>query len=118
MLVTVGIVVAFQAAMFATFTYLQPLTTRVGGISPTAMGYLLAAFGAGSLVGVIIGGAVTHGGLVVNMVISLLATAGCLILLIVFIHQSAMVIDAVVSCLVWRRSPSPCDERPGFRASR
>lgn len=96
MLISFGIVVAFQAAMFATFTFLQPLTTHTGGIDQSATSYLLAAFGVGSLAGVAIGGAVAHRGLLANMTISLLSTAATLILLITLIHRSALVVGAIV----------------------
>ncbi|MDN5724695.1 MAG: MFS transporter [Propionibacteriales bacterium] len=96
MLITFAIVIMFQAGMFATFTFLQPLTTIVGGVSPSATGGLLAVFGLGTLIGVALGGAVAHRGLLRNVTLSLVATSLTLILLMVLIRQPVLVIGAVV----------------------
>ena len=95
MVITFAIVVLFQAAMFATFTYLQPLVTRVGRVTESATGALMAIFGVGTLIGVAIGGAVAHRGLLRNMAVSLLATVVTLLLLIGAIRQPLLLIGLI-----------------------
>ena len=51
-----GTTALFQASVFAAFSYFSPLLTQVVGISPELVPGVLAAFGVGAFVGVIVGG--------------------------------------------------------------
>ncbi len=96
MLVTFAVVVLFQVAMFATFTYLQPLTTQIGHLGSGMTGGLLALFGVGSMIGVTVGGAAVRHGFLRTMVISLIGTIVTIVALMVLIHQSLIVLGVVV----------------------
>jgi MFS transporter, DHA1 family, chloramphenicol resistance protein len=56
LLLTLTVNALFQGATFCTFTYLAPLATHVAGFGSAWVPALLALFGAGSFVGVSIGG--------------------------------------------------------------
>ncbi|QIS18392.1 MFS transporter [Nocardia terpenica] len=96
MLVTFAVVVLFQIAMFATFTYLQPLTTQIGHLGSGVTGGLLALFGVGSMLGVTLGGAAVRHGFLRTMATGLIGTIVTIAALMVLIHQSVIVVGVVV----------------------
>ncbi|GAA1558006.1 Cmx/CmrA family chloramphenicol efflux MFS transporter [Brevibacterium picturae] len=65
----------FQASVFAAFYYFSPLLTRVAGISHDLVPGVLAAFGIGAFIGVIVGGRFADRNVFGNIVGSLAALA-------------------------------------------
>ncbi|MBM6591681.1 Cmx/CmrA family chloramphenicol efflux MFS transporter [Brevibacterium sp. RIT 803] len=65
----------FQASVFAAFSYFSPLLTRVAGISHDQVPGVLAAFGIGAFVGVIVGGRFADRNIFGNIIGSLAALA-------------------------------------------
>ncbi|MFC8731762.1 Cmx/CmrA family chloramphenicol efflux MFS transporter [Luteimicrobium sp. NPDC057192] len=71
----------FQASVFAAFSYFSPLLTKVAGLDPDAVPLALVGFGVGAFVGVTAGGRIADRNLFGNLLGSLVATAGSLLLL-------------------------------------
>lgn len=65
----------FQASVFASFSYFSPLLTRVAGLSPELVPAVLAAFGIGAFVGVVVGGRLADRNVFGNIIGSLAALA-------------------------------------------
>lgn len=63
----------FQASVFAAFSYFSPLLTQVAGLSQDWVPGVLAAFGVGAFVGVVIGGRLADRNIFANIVGSLVA---------------------------------------------
>ena len=70
-----GTTALFQASVFASFSYFSPLLTRVAGLSADLVPAVLAAFGVGAFVGVVIGGRLADRNIFGNIVGSLTALA-------------------------------------------
>ena len=70
-----GTTALFQASVFASFSYFSPLLTQVAGLSADLVPAVLAAFGVGAFVGVIIGGRLADRNIFGNIVGSLTALA-------------------------------------------
>ncbi|WP_152346179.1 MFS transporter [Brevibacterium sp. CFH 10365] len=68
-----GTTALFQASVFASFSYFSPLLTRVAGLSADLVPTVLAAFGVGAFVGVVIGGRLADRNIFGNIVGSLAA---------------------------------------------
>lgn len=65
----------FQASVFAAFSYFSPLLTQVAGISHDLVPGVLAAFGIGAFIGVVVGGRFADRNIFGNVVGSLIALA-------------------------------------------
>ena len=65
----------FQAAVFASFSYFSPLLTQVAGLSQELVPGVLAAFGIGAFIGVVVGGRLADRNVFGNIVGSLVALA-------------------------------------------
>lgn len=65
----------FQASVFAAFSYFSPLLTQVAGISHNLVPGVLAAFGIGAFVGVVVGGRFADRNIFGNIIGSLVALA-------------------------------------------
>ncbi|WP_181274234.1 Cmx/CmrA family chloramphenicol efflux MFS transporter [Brevibacterium oceani] len=65
----------FQAAVFAAFSYFSPLLTQVAGLSQDLVPGVLAAFGVGAFIGVVVGGRLADRNVFGNIVGSLIALA-------------------------------------------
>ncbi|MDN5806329.1 MAG: MFS transporter [Brevibacterium sp.] len=65
----------FQASVFAAFSYFSPLLTQVAGISHDLVPAVLAAFGIGALIGVVVGGRFADRNIFGNIIGSLAALA-------------------------------------------
>lgn len=65
----------FQASVFAAFSYFSPLLTQVAGISHDLVPGVLAAFGIGAFIGVVVGGRFADRNIFGNIVGSLIALA-------------------------------------------
>ena len=70
-----GTTALFQASVFASFSYFSPLLTQVAGLSADLVPAVLAAFGVGAFVGVVIGGRLADRNIFGNIVGSLAALA-------------------------------------------
>ncbi|WP_423058279.1 MFS transporter [Brevibacterium linens] len=70
-----GTTALFQASVFASFSYFSPLLTRVAGLPADLVPAVLAAFGVGAFVGVVIGGRLADKNIFGNIVGSLAALA-------------------------------------------
>lgn len=71
----------FQASVFAAFSYFSPLLTRVARVSPDFVPAVLAAFGVGAFIGVVVGGRLADRSVFGNIVGSLTALAVSLLAL-------------------------------------
>lgn len=76
-----GTTALFQAAVFCTFSYLATQLINVAGVPSGRVPLVLLVFGIGSFVGVTIGGRYADRDMLVNVLVSLIAMAGALILL-------------------------------------
>ncbi|MDN5656552.1 Cmx/CmrA family chloramphenicol efflux MFS transporter [Brevibacterium sandarakinum] len=65
----------FQASVFAAFSYFSPLLTQVAGISNDLVPGVLAAFGIGAFIGVVVGGRFADRNIFGNIIGSLAALA-------------------------------------------
>lgn len=65
----------FQASVFAAFSYFSPLLTQVAGISHSLVPGVLAAFGIGAFIGVVVGGRFADKNIFGNIIGSLIALA-------------------------------------------
>ncbi|MGO2860310.1 MAG: Cmx/CmrA family chloramphenicol efflux MFS transporter [Brevibacterium sp.] len=70
-----GTTALFQASVFAAFSYFSPLLTQVAGLSPALVPGVLAAFGIGSFIGVVVGGRLADRSIFGNIIGSLAALA-------------------------------------------
>ena len=70
-----GTTALFQASVFAAFSYFSPLLTQVAGISHDLVPGVLAAFGIGALIGVVVGGRFADRNVFANIIGSLAALA-------------------------------------------
>ena len=70
-----GTTALFQASVFASFSYFSPLLTQVAGLSADLVPAVLAAFGVGAFVGVVVGGRLADRNIFGNIVGSLTALA-------------------------------------------
>ncbi|MCM1013250.1 MULTISPECIES: MFS transporter [unclassified Brevibacterium] len=70
-----GTTALFQASVFAAFSYFSPLLTQVAGLSHDLVPGVLAAFGVGAFIGVVIGGRLADRTVFGNIVGSLTALA-------------------------------------------
>ncbi|MBB4735503.1 MFS transporter [Micrococcus cohnii] len=68
------------AGMFALYTYITPLMTRVAGLDPRWIPLVLALYGMGMVVGTLVGGALTDRDPVMTLRLSFVVTAICLTL--------------------------------------
>ncbi|SEE56024.1 Cmx/CmrA family chloramphenicol efflux MFS transporter [Jiangella alba] len=86
---------AFQAAMFAAFSYFAPLLTDVAGLDEADVPLVLALFGVGSFLGITVGGRIADRGLFLNIVGSLVALAVTMTVLALVSGSTAGAIAAV-----------------------
>ncbi|WP_157571631.1 Cmx/CmrA family chloramphenicol efflux MFS transporter [Nocardioides alkalitolerans] len=93
--VALGTTAAFQATVFCTFSYLAPVVTDVAGLSESAVPGVLLAFGVGSVVGVVLGGRYADRDLMGNVLVSLVALAGSLVLLVALAPLPGALVPAV-----------------------
>lgn len=70
-----GTTALFQASVFAAFSYFSPLLTQVAGISHDLVPGVLAAFGIGAFIGVVVGGRFADRNVFANIIGSLAALA-------------------------------------------
>ena len=70
-----GTTALFQASVFASFSYFSPLLTQVAGLPADLVPAVLAAFGVGAFVGVVVGGRLADRNIFGNIVGSLTALA-------------------------------------------
>ncbi|GGC33559.1 MFS transporter [Brevibacterium sediminis] len=68
-----GTTALFQASVFASFSYFSPLLTQVAGLSADLVPAVLAAFGVGAFIGVVVGGRLADRDIFGNIVGSLTA---------------------------------------------
>lgn len=76
--------VLFQAAVFASFSYLAPLMIEVAGIPESAVAGVLFIFGLGSLIGVTLGGRYADRNPMLNVLLSLSSMTLALVALLLF----------------------------------
>lgn len=74
------------AGVFAVFTYIQPLLTRVTGFSEAAVSPILLVFGGGLAIGNLLGGRFADKRLMPAVIVTLAALAGVLALMSFAIH--------------------------------
>lgn len=86
----------FQASVFAAFSYFSPLLTQVAGVSEDWVPGVLAAFGIGAFIGVVIGGRLADINTFGNIVGSLAALAASLFLLWLFAGIPWLAIGLIV----------------------
>lgn len=91
-----GTTALFQASVFAAFSYFSPLLTQVAGVPFDYVPVVLAAFGVGALVGVIVGGRLADRNIFANIVGSLVALALSLFLLWLVAGVAWAAITAIV----------------------
>ncbi|WP_199921820.1 Cmx/CmrA family chloramphenicol efflux MFS transporter [Psychromicrobium lacuslunae] len=77
----------FQAAVFATFSYLAPLMIEIAGIPESAVAGVLFVFGLGSLIGVTLGGRYADRNPLLNILLSLSSMTLALAALLLFANQ-------------------------------
>ncbi|MCU4297230.1 MFS transporter [Brevibacterium permense] len=70
-----GTTALFQASVFASFSYFSPLLTQVAGLPADLVPAVLAAFGVGAFIGVVVGGRLADRNIFGNIVGSLAALA-------------------------------------------
>jgi DHA1 family inner membrane transport protein len=75
------------AGVFTVFTYIAPLLTRVAGFADSAVSPILLVFGAGLVVGNLVGGKLADRRLVATLLGSLIALAVVLALMSVALHS-------------------------------
>lgn len=75
-----GTTAAFQAAVFCCFSYLAPLLTDIAGLPASQVPTVLLVFGAGTVIGVTVGGRFADRNMLANVFISLVAMAASLLL--------------------------------------
>lgn len=90
-----GTTAAFQASVFATFSYLAPLLTDVSGLRAATVPLVLLVFGTGSFVGITVGSRFADRNLLGNVIISLFATGAALLVLRLVAPSGLGVIAAV-----------------------
>ena len=76
---TVAVGVIGFAGMFALYTYITPLLTRVAGLDPRWVPAVLALYGVGMVVGTLVGGALTDRDPVLTLRVSFAASAVALL---------------------------------------
>lgn len=81
--------------VFAAFTYLAPILTRVSGFSEAAVSPILLVFGAGLIAGNLLGGRLADRHLVPTVVGSLVALSAVLFVMTAAIHQPVAAVVAV-----------------------
>ncbi|RWM16301.1 MAG: MFS transporter [Mesorhizobium sp.] len=81
--------------VFAAFTYLAPILTRVTGFSEAAVSPILLVFGGGLVAGNLLGGRLADRHLVPTVVGTLVALSGVLFVMTAAIHQPITAIIAV-----------------------
>ncbi|RWA69802.1 MFS transporter [Mesorhizobium sp.] len=81
--------------VFAAFTYLAPILTRISGFSEAAVSPILLVFGGGLVAGNLLGGRLADRHLVPTVVATLIALSAVLFLMTVAIHQPIAAIIAV-----------------------
>ncbi|MET3596601.1 DHA1 family inner membrane transport protein [Mesorhizobium shonense] len=81
--------------VFAAFTYLAPILTRISGFSEAAVSPILLVFGGGLVAGNLLGGRLADRNLVPTVVATLIALSAVLFLMTVAIHQPIAAIIAV-----------------------
>ncbi|HEY0179662.1 MAG TPA: MFS transporter [Dokdonella sp.] len=84
-----------SAGVFAVFTYVQPLLTRVTGFGTAAVSPILLVFGVGLIAGNLGGGRLADRGLLRALVVTLSALAGVLVLTGFAIHAPTTAVIAV-----------------------
>jgi DHA1 family chloramphenicol resistance protein-like MFS transporter len=93
--VALSTTVAFQAAVFGTFSYLAPMLTDVAGLGSDRVPMVLLLFGIGSFVGITIGGRFADRNMLLNVALSLGATMVALLMLRVVMPFGPVVAVAV-----------------------
>ena len=92
-LLGLAITVLGFAGVFVVFTYIQPILTRIGGFSDAAVSPILLVFGAGLVVGNLVGGRLADRGLAAALVGTLIGLALVLVAMTAAIRfQAASVI--------------------------
>ncbi|RUU00190.1 MFS transporter [Mesorhizobium sp. USDA-HM6] len=81
--------------VFAAFTYLAPILTRISGFSEAAVSPILLVFGGGLVAGNLLGGRLADRHLVPTVVATLVALSAVLFVMTAAIHQSIAAIVAV-----------------------
>jgi len=81
--------------VFAAFTYLAPILTRVTGFSEAAVSPILLVFGGGLVAGNLLGGRLADKHLVPTVIGTLIALSAVLFVMTAAIHQPIMAIVAV-----------------------
>ncbi|MDX8513968.1 MFS transporter [Mesorhizobium captivum] len=81
--------------VFAAFTYLAPILTRISGFSEAAVSPILLVFGGGLVAGNLLGGRLADRHLVPTVVATLIALSAVLFFMTVAIHQPIAAIIAV-----------------------
>ncbi|AZO27103.1 MFS transporter [Mesorhizobium sp. M1B.F.Ca.ET.045.04.1.1] len=81
--------------VFAAFTYLAPILTRISGFSEAAVSPILLVFGGGLVAGNLLGGRLADRNLVPTVVATLIALSAVLFLMTIAIHQPIAAIIAV-----------------------
>lgn len=91
----------FQAAVFCCFSYLAPLLTDVAGLPGGRVPLVLLLFGAGTLIGVTIGGRYADRDMLANVLLSLAAMVATLLLLLA---TSASGVGATIAVMLFGAS--------------
>jgi DHA1 family inner membrane transport protein len=91
--------------VFAAFTYLAPILTRVTGFSEASVSPILLVFGGGLVAGNLLGGRLADRHLVPTVVGTLVALSAVLFVMTAAIHQPIAAIVARCGC--WRRPRAP-----------
>lgn len=81
LLVALATTAAFQAAIFCTFSYLAPLLSEVSGVPEQLIPVVLLVFGAGTLMGIAVGGRYADRNLLRAVVVCFVLLLGGLVLL-------------------------------------
>ena len=94
--ISLSVTAAFQAAVFAAFSYFGPLLTQVSGVPSQWVPAVLMGFGVGAFLGVTIGGRLADRNLFGNMIGSLIALSLSLVLLALVASVAWAAIVAIV----------------------
>ncbi|PSJ61979.1 MFS transporter [Pseudaminobacter soli (ex Li et al. 2025)] len=81
--------------VFAGFTYIAPILTRITGFSEAAVSPILLVFGAGLVAGNLLGGRLADRRLVPTVIGSLLALSAALFVLTLAIHSQVLAVVAI-----------------------
>ena len=113
--VALATIAVFQAAVFAVFSYVAPLLTDHAGWPVSRVPVVLALFGLGSLLGIVLGGKVADRNLFLNLYAGLATLSLVLAALALVAHSGTAATVAIRGDGHHRVLGGSCDQRPGVR---